>query len=201
MSADNTIRKTSVLAVAVTMSVVVAGCTSSPRYGTDKTANAHLLDGLGSLVSLTPNKKNSEVAYKPRPELVRPPEGAPLPQPQQSLASKENPQWLESPEDTRRRLVAEQDDNTNRFGQAKTVLTSDPSTKEQFEQFRQARANQKGAYEGRRYLSDPPTDYRTPVDSAPTDVLGESEFKKEQRRKAAARKEKGGINLGRLWPF
>ena len=72
------------------------------------------------------------------------------------------------------------------------------ATAEQTEKFREARAVQKGAYSGRRYLSDPPAGYRQPADTAPVDELGESEFKKEQRRKEAARKSKGGF---RIWPF
>lgn len=197
MSTEIKVRTVCALVGVVSMSVVVSGCVS-PTYGTEKSANAHLMDGLGSIVSLTPPKKQSEVTYVPRPALVEPPEGGALPVPQQSLASKDNPQWLESPEETRQRLVAEADSDSNFNG---SPLAKNPSSKEQFEKFRQARANQKGAYSGRRYLSDPPPDYRLPAESAPAEELGESEFKKAQRRKLAARKAKGGIGLGRLWPF
>ena len=178
------------------MTLVLGGCVSSPTYGTHKTANQHLFDGLTSMVAVSLSKKTG-ATYKPRPELVDPPKGAPLPPPQSSLASKDNPQWPESPEETRRRLVAEADadDNpTDRGG----PLAKPAESSEQFQKFREARANQKAAYEGRRFLSDPPVEYRVPAETAPTEELGESEFKKAQRRKAAARKEKGGF---KIWPF
>ena len=183
--------------VGVSMTVVLGGCVSSPTYGTHKTANKHLLDGLTSMVSIAPPKKKSEVTYKPRPDLVDPPEGAALPPPQTSLASKSNPQWPESPEETRQRLIEEADNDTNPTDRGGPLSTPAESS-EQFRKFREARANQKAAYEGRRFLSDPPVEYRQPAESAPADDLGESEFKKEQRRKAAARKNKGGF---KIWPF
>lgn len=195
MSMEVKVRTVCVLVGAVSVSAVLSGCVS-PTYGTEKTANAHLMDGIGSMVSIAPPKKKSEVTYVPRPALVEPPEGAALPLPQQSVASKENPQWLESPEETRKRLIEEADSGNTRFNGS--PLAKNPTSKEQFEKFRQARANQKGAYEGRRYLSDPPPEYRLPAESAPADDLGESEFQKEKRRKAAARKAKSGF---RIWPF
>lgn len=184
---------------AVSIPVMVSGCISSPTYGTEKTANAHLVDGLTSMVTIVPPKSGQEVAYSPRPELVEPPEGTPLPVPQQSVANKDNPQWLESPEETRERLIAEADDEDT-FGRGRSPLAEQPATEEQMERFREAKAVQKGAYSGRHFLSDPPTEYREPAETAPADDLGESEFRKEQRRKAAARKSQG-LNLGRLWPF
>ncbi|MCR9138080.1 MAG: hypothetical protein NXI27_18925 [Alphaproteobacteria bacterium] len=195
MSIEVKVRTVFVLVGAVSVSAMLAGCVS-PRYGTEKTANAHLMDGIGSMVSIAPPKKKSEVTYVPRPALVEPPEGAALPVPQQSVASADNPQWLESPEETRKRLIEEADSGNTRFNGS--PLAKNPTSKEQFEKFRQARAQQKGAYEGRRYLSDPPPEYRLPAETAPADELGESEFQKEKRRKAAARKAKRGF---RIWPF
>ena len=91
-------------------SVVLTGCIGGPTYGTDKTAGEHLIDDLGSSVSLGSAKPNN-VKYQPRPGLVLPPSGetAQLVQPQQNMATKDNPQWIESPEDTRQRLRAEAD--------------------------------------------------------------------------------------------
>lgn len=195
MSMEVKVRTVCALVGAVSVSALLSGCVS-PTYGTEKTANAHLMDGIGSMVSIAPPKKKSEVTYVPRPALVEPPDGAALPVPQQSVASKDNPQWLESPEETRKRLIEEADSGNTRFNGS--PLAKNPTSKEQFEKFRQARANQKGTYEGRRYLSDPPPEYRLPAETAPADELGESEFQKEKRRKAAARKSKRGF---RIWPF
>ena len=193
-------RTVGVLLGAVSFPLALSGCLSSPTYGTEKTANAHLVDGLTSMVSIVPPRRSSEVAYAPRPSLVTPPDSTTLPKPQESIASEDNPQWLESPEETRERLRAEADDG-DRFGTYRSPLAEQPATEEQMQQFREAKAVQKGAYEGRRFLSDPPVEYREPADTAPVDELGETEFQKEQRRKAAARKSEGGLNLGRLWPF
>jgi hypothetical protein len=197
MIRDVKVRKVAVIVGVATISMAVSGCISSPRYGTEKTANAHLVDGLSSLVALGGRNKNAQVAYTPRPALVDPPKDAALPVPQQSVASKENPQWLESPEETRQRLVDEASNDTNP-GINSSPLASKATSAEQLEKFREARAIQKGAYSGRRYLSDPPVAYKQPADTAPVDDLGESEFKKEQRRKEAARKSKRGF---KIWPF
>lgn len=196
MSIEVRVRTVCVLVGAVSVSAALSGCVS-PTYGTEKSANAHLLDGIGSMVAIAPPKKKSEVTYVPRPALIEPPAGGALPVPQQSVASKQNPQWLESPEETRKRLIEEADSGSNRLGSG-SPLAKKSTSKEQFEKFRQARANQKGAYEGRRYLSDPPPVYRVPAETAPAEELGESEFKKEKRRKEAARKAKRGF---RIWPF
>ncbi|WP_419906358.1 hypothetical protein [Hoeflea sp.] len=189
------------LAGIVAASVLVSGCVSSPTYGTDKTANAQLIDDLSNIVSIIPPKRNSEVAYAPRPAIVEPPEGSggTLPAPQSSLASTENPQWPESPEETRQRLREEAEDARGNY-RSPLSTGSGAVTAEQREQFRQAKALQKGAYSGRRYLSDPPVEYRQPSATAPVDDLGEPEFKKERARKKAAQKDKGW-KIGNLWPF
>ena len=104
------------------LSVVMAGCSlvsscaSSPTYGTDKTAMEQLTDDLGQSVSLTgPEPKNKGVKYTPRPTLVLPAQGQreTLVAPQPTVANKDNPQWLESPEETRARLVSEADANSD----------------------------------------------------------------------------------------
>ncbi len=183
-------------------SLLLAGCLGGPTYGTGKSANAQLIDDLANLATITPPKRSSEVAYKPRPEIVRPPEGTPLPAPQKSLASADNPQWPESPEETRKRLREEATEQAGN-GTYRSPLANggDATSEEQRKQFQEAKRIQKGAYTGRRYLSDPPADYRIPASTAPADDLGEPEFKKERARKKAAKKSGSGGGLGRLWPF
>ncbi|MCV9962991.1 hypothetical protein OIU34_13870 [Pararhizobium sp. BT-229] len=173
-------------------SFVLTGCIGGPTYGTDKTAGEHLVDDLGSAVSLGPsNPKN--VKYQPRPGLVLPPqsETASLVQPQQNLASKDNPQWIESPEETRQRLREEADanaDNPNYVSPlAKASANGRALTKsEQTQAYREARKIQMGAYaDKRRFLSDPPLEYRKLPEEATAD-LGEPEQVKERRRKKEA---------------
>ncbi|THF48274.1 hypothetical protein [Allorhizobium terrae] len=173
----------------------LSGCMSSPTYGTDKTALEQLGDDVGSAVSLGASKpKNAGTSYNPRPDLVLPPKGATadLVQPQQSLASKDNPEWVESPEDVRARLVAEADENKDTPGYRSPLLngygTNGTMTETQkWEAFRKARAEQKGAYiDQRRLLSDPPASYRS-IDEAKLNDLGEPELKKEKRREKEAK--------------
>ncbi|MCJ7996962.1 hypothetical protein J5N58_21075 [Rhizobium cremeum] len=173
----------------------LTGCVGSPTYGTDKTAMEQLVDDVGSAVSIGSNPtKNAGTKYNPRPALVMPPQSAKntLVAPQQSLASKANPEWLETPEEARARLVAEADANANNpryrspllagYGTAGTMTET-----QKWEAFREARKQQKGAYlDQRRYLSDPPTEYRQ-ADEAALNDLGEPESKKEKRRKKEAK--------------
>jgi hypothetical protein len=56
-------------------------------------------------------RKGESIEYKPRPAIVKPPETAGLPAPQQNIAEN-NPAWVESPEETRARLLAEADANS-----------------------------------------------------------------------------------------
>jgi hypothetical protein len=51
--------------------------------------------------------------------------------------------------------------------------------------------NNQGSPTSRKYLSEPPLEYRQPAAGAPTDELGEDESKKERRLKAEARKKTG----------
>ncbi|MGG7516414.1 hypothetical protein ACQ3G6_00835 [Allorhizobium undicola] len=199
--------KAKLFRVGVTLAGVVgacsglSGCMSSPTYGTDKTAMEQLTDDLGSAVSVTGGQKKADGKYNPRPDLVLPPKGAQaeLVQPQTSLASKDNPEWLEAPEDTRKRLVAEADANASNPNYRSPLLagygTNGTMTETQkWQAFRDARKIQKGAYlDQRRVLSDPPDSYRM-VDETKLTDLGEPEAKKEKRRQKDAQIANSGKN-------
>ncbi len=173
-------------------SLVLTGCIGGPTYGTDKTAGEHLVDDLGSAVSIS-QANPSNVKYQPRPGLVLPPENekAALVQPQQNLASKDNPQWIESPEDTRQRLREEADANADNPNYVSPLAKASAngrklSASEQTQAYREARKIQMGAYaDKRRFLSDPPLEYRKLPEEATAD-LGEPEQVKERRRKKEA---------------
>lgn len=51
--------------------------------------------------------------------------------------------------------------------------------------------NNQGSPTSRKYLSEPPLEYRQPAADAPSDDLGEDEWKKERRLRAEARKKAG----------
>lgn len=210
----------------VTMgALIAAGLTLSgclgPTYGTDKSSTAQLIDDLGNIASIGKNKKGAGIEYKPRPEIVKPAQTATLPVPQQSVAEN-NPAWVESPEATRARLVAEADAKGALYSSplAKHVGSSDGSSappsgragdgppspletlksQKQRDAYQQARKIQQGAYsDRRRYLSDPPLAYRKPAETAPVGELGEPERAKERRLKAEAKK--AGTGKRSWWPW
>jgi hypothetical protein len=197
--------------------MALGGCMSSPRYGTDKTAGAQLLDDVSNIASFGP-KKNAPVAYNPRPELVRPASGqaAQLPAPQDDVVAQNKANWPESPEQRRRRIrdTATANQNNPNFvpevendmGGRKVVDSSEyganndrtppvvpaGATNNKGAEFRARRlASTAGSPTTRRYLSEPPLEYRAPAPTASTTELGEDEARKERQRKAAARKDKG----------
>ena len=170
----------------------LSGCVGSPTYGTGTTAGEQLMDDIGDAVTIgSPKGKN--IKYAPRPGLVVPPNAetqADLVTPQASLADKNNGQWAESPEEMRARLAQEAEENRNTVGFRsplgqggnKHAALSDA---QQLQQFRDAKQIDKGNYDNRRFLSDPPTALRQADPAALTD-LGEPEATKEKRRKKAA---------------
>jgi hypothetical protein len=180
-------------------SMALAGCVSSPTYGTGKTSAAQLGEDVSNLVSIAPKPKE-KIDYAPRPELVRPAAGAPLPAPQDSAKTLAAANWPESPEQRRARLKAEataaQDDplfvpaiKNDGYGVKEGPLT--PA--EQQARFRAARkANTAGSPTSRAFLSEPPLEYRAPSETAAVGEVGEDELKKERRLKREAQKKGGG---------
>ncbi|OHV85506.1 hypothetical protein [Ensifer sp. LCM 4579] len=200
------LRALSGIAAIVAGGLVLSGCVGGPTYGTDKTSGEQLLDDLGSAVSLAPPKRDP-VKYQPRPALVLPPKAqeTALIQPQQSLASRENnPAWVESPEETRARLREEADANKNNPNYVSPLAKASSngrrlSAKEQQQAYREARKIEQGAYsDKRRFLSDPPLEYRRLPEGAEAD-LGEPEKDKERRRKKEAQIANSGKKW--YWPF
>lgn len=185
-------------------SLLLTGC-MGPTYGTDKTAGEQLIDDLGNAVMIQPDNKDAKnIRYQPRGSLVVPKDKVALASPQQSVSSKDNPEWLENPEEMRERLREEADANTNNPRYRSPLVSQNSQAGEigvasQTQAYRDARRLQMGAYsDKRRYLSDPPIDYRRLPEEATAD-LGEPEKQKERRRKKeakAAKQSKSG-----WWPF
>ncbi|MAY62075.1 MAG: hypothetical protein CML29_07670 [Rhizobiales bacterium] len=204
----------------IALAAVAAGVSAcmGPTYGTDKTSTGQLLDDISTMASIK-REKGPDIDYTPRPEIVRPPKNAGLPQPQQNVAEN-NPAWVESPEDTRRRLVAEADANGEGSGYRSPLASTQtskgvrksavkPSVQDgspsplsvmqkerQNKQFRENLKIQRGSYsDKRRFLSDPPLDYRKPAETAAVGDVGEGEKEKERRRVAEATKDSKGFKL------
>ncbi|MCO5733187.1 hypothetical protein [Rhizobium sp. SSA_523] len=182
------------ICVVTAVAAGVSGCVSSPTYGTSKTAGEQLVDDLGQSLAFSQDAANKDTRYNPRPKLVvsKSAESS-LPPPQASLAGRDNnPNWVESPEETRARLRLEAEENRNNPNYRSPLLagngTAGTMTETQrWEAFRKARANAEspGISGQRRTLTEPPTQYRLADNAALTD-LGEPELKKERERKKSA---------------
>ena len=174
-----------------------------PRYGTDKTATVQLMDDISDAASLSPSRKPVTLAYQPRGNLVKPAENT-LIAPEKNLASKDNPQWIESPEETRNRLKAEADENANNGNYRSPLATSVTegkalSPEQQRQAFRDARKIQQGRYsDRRRFMSDPPLDYRQVSPDKLTD-LGTPEDQKAKERKKQAEIAGSGTRWWEVW--
>lgn len=214
--------KTSIIITGLlALSVTVTGCAKSPTYGTDKSSGQQLVDDFSNIFSFRTNK-NSGVAVKPRPELVRPNQAiiGNLPAPQQSVASKNSADWPESPEQKRARLRAEATTNQNNPNYVSPITSSPKSAdrylatgidnareradrmpnqlvskKQREEYLRLKKESEGGSANQRKYLSEPPTSYRQPAKTAPINEKGEDEATKERARKAQSGKKSS------LWPF
>jgi hypothetical protein len=174
---------------------LMSGCLSSPRYGTGKTANEQLFDDLSDIASVSAaTSKDKGVKYPTRPGLVVPAaqNREDLTSPQQSLASKDNPAWLESPEDARKRLAGEAEANKSNVNYRSPLASADTTRNsateaQQTAAYRATRQDVAGTYiDQRRYLIDPPQQYRQVSDPSQLSDLGTPETKKEKKRKKDA---------------
>jgi hypothetical protein len=158
---------------------------------------------------------------KPDPNAVAAGVAAPLPAPQENVTTASNGAWPESPEAMRARLRAEataNEDNPNyvspieadgAVGKSKGVTSlarlndrgnfeDTPDPDQQRAEFKRRKAETgQGSPTTRKYLSEPPLVYREAAVTAPSDDLGEDEWKKERRAKRNAKKK----NSGGWWPW
>lgn len=194
----------------VVSGLVLSGCVGSPTYGTGKASDQQLFEDVTGLLSIAPKNKE-KIAYKPRPELVTPAEKDQLPAPQTAISGSSNPAWPESPEERRARYrdaaTANQDNafydpvvesettrvvkkpiSTNQRGNFEVEGVSASQSK-RFKRLLQE--SKTGNPNQRKYLSEPPVIYRQPAATAPTDDIGEDEWKKERRLKKQSRKKSG----------
>ncbi|HEY2210681.1 MAG TPA: hypothetical protein VGH62_03495 [Bradyrhizobium sp.] len=205
------------LAPLVVSGIALSGCMGSPTYGTDRPAGTQLADDLTSAFSFAPKKANN-IDYKPRPALVPPAPGQKevLPPPQDSIETA-SAEWPESPEQRRARLradaTAHQDDPAYQAQIVDDVQTDPTSVRKAMadsasdhpprwtpadsdkgraaEIQRRLAESKQGDPTTRKYLSEPPVQYRAAAATAPQGELGEDEYKKERRlKKEAAAKNK-----------
>jgi len=195
------------LGLAVAISAAALSACSGTTYGTGKSAEQQLVEDLTGVLSLGPKDKPS-IDYSPRPGIVKPPSTEVLPPPQDSVASSANPAWPESPEERLARVRAEATANQNNplyrpniirdvssdSGQAQALSVDSRTRKAQRDEFlRRRQMAAQGSPTTRRYLSDPPVEYRQPEPTAPADDLGVDEATKERQAKRAASAGTGGL--------
>jgi hypothetical protein len=214
-----------VLAPLAACGLVLAGCVSSPTYGTDKTASEQLVGDLSNALSFSPPKKE-HIDYNPRPALVKPAPGEKesLPAPQDSITQTASAEWPESPEQRRARLRAEataHENDPNYDSQIIDDVQTDPvAVKKAMEDSgsshpprwqpsdsgagaaarrakiaAQLAERKQGDPTSRKYLSEPPLAYRVPSDTAPQNDIGEDEAKKARRLKKEAAAKSGKSGL------
>ena len=221
---ETVLRRTCALALVLSAGVL-AGCVSSPTYGTGKKADVQLLEDLSGALSPLP-KDRARIDYKPRPEIVKPGDEvatAGLPAPQDSVVTTNNPAWPESPEQRRARIRAEATANRDDIDfnpEVDVPVDKTPSmaieqrgnfsgkaydpqaSMNKGEQLKQRKQeNEQGSPSERKYLSEPPLEYRVPAETATAGDIGEDERKKEARRKRDSRKKSGDSSWRDLIPW
>lgn len=178
---------------------ILAGC-MGPTYGTGTPTGQQTLEDVTGILALG-GEREEPIAYQPRGELVRPASLEVLPTPQQSATSGEA--WPESPEQRLARIreeaTANQENIQHRSGvrnsrtrtgpmvdwDREKNLDSTPGPQQREEFNRRLTMSQQGDANRRRFLSEPPTQYRQPAATAPAGDVGEDEWRKERAAKQA----------------
>jgi len=202
----------------IILPLTLFGCQGSSTYGTGKTSGEHLLEGIGAITG--GRTKKARIDYSPRPGLVTPPKNSALPQPLEG-DSTYVAGLPESPEQQRVRLRGEAPKAKERSGELPIeflkrkrdpnavrlpaqpykhdeVIDANYNPKYSRKRFLKQKAEIAGVSGAapRRYLTEPPKQYRTPLDTAPVGEIGEDEDVKAKRYK-----KKKGFSWSSLNPF
>lgn len=189
--------------LSVGAALALAGCQSGMTYGTGKAPGLQTVEDLVGIAALS-NESKEPIDYKPRPKIVEPPTVAALPPPVDgtttgtTLASN----WPIDPDEQAAKLRADAAAReaaglpTPKFKLPAREITEpirdrDPekeamSTPEQREEARKLFADARGAVAVdengnpvRRYLSDPPSEYRAPDPTAPIEIVDKPKPKRK----------------------
>ena len=182
----------------------LAGCTGTSTYGTGTSQEVQLVKDLGGLVSLK-RSKQAKIAYDERPGLIRPGQ-ADLPPPVETAAAPAGDgvsAFPVSPEQRRaqRRAAAARGEKVA----SRSTAAADENLSAEDRKFMNWTGPQTPAYRRwltkraklrpkgqkvlagnapRKYLTQPPAEYRTPYESAPKDQVGEAESSKAFKKKS-----------------
>ena len=194
----------------VSTGLLVAGC-SGNTYGTGVSSEAQLAKDLGGIVSLgVGSKEKTVIDYNARPKLVKVAKADSLPTPSETVEG-ESTYFPTDPEEARAKRLRENssdptlDDDGSLGSQSVPggrsprkwtdkvdLLNKDPSSVEMRRESingredrakRIAEINGTGVVTGpRRYLTEPPVDYRTPAQTAEVGNVGEKEVDRRKKK-------------------
>jgi len=182
---------------AISLGAMLGLAACSNTYGTGTSPGMQTIQDLTGIVSIV-GKKQEPIDYAPRPKLVVPPSTADLPPPEVDDATA-NANWPKDPDSAQAAAAAADNGTPNQFwvggktGDANlSIADSDPSkrpalTPEQLAATKKAMAEAKGntvAFDAngnpvRKYLTDPPVDYRAPDPTQPLDPVTPVKKKKK----------------------
>lgn len=163
------------------------------------------------------NRSKTRIDYSARPDLVLPGQTTSLPAPQEQVSSSSNVDWPESPEQKIAKIRAAAAPADSRSGEVPisellrkkegiriaarnaNYLNSDKdghdaitnigiNTRKNAARLKQQNSLTSGTtIRSRKYLTEPPVEYRIPASSAPSGDLGVSEAEKDRRIEKAAK--------------
>jgi len=173
---------------AAALAVALSGCQSGMTYGTGKSPGMQTVQDITGIATLSSAAKEP-IDYKPRPKIVAPPNVADLPPPADGSAASLASNWPVDPDTQRAKVLA---DAAAREASGKPVpffrVPNSPNTQtardenvpltaEEIAAARKAFADARGAVAVdengnpvRRYLTDPPSEYRIPDPTAPVEI-------------------------------
>ena len=200
-----------VIALVVAPAVLAGCGLQGPTYGTGKAANVQLVEDVTSMINLTPDRAEPIAYQPRPELVQPPAAAAngTLPAPQENATNSEG--WVESPEERRARYrdyaTANRDDPNFRpvvsspdydaaaapsapkvryslggvVPEPRTIAGVKTPEEQRADYRRRRKIATTGDADQRRYLSEPPTEYRQPAATAPNDDLGEDEKDKARR--------------------
>lgn len=184
-------------ALLVGAALALAGCQSGMTYGTGKTPAMQTVEDVVGIAAFS-NERQEPIDYQPRPKIVAPPTVAELPPPSSGNAVvaanwpvDPDAQYEELKAEIARREAAGEPLPTFRLPpreQAEVTPVADgPMTREEIAEVRRRFADARGAVAVdeygnpvRRYLTDPPVEYRIP--DAEAGVVDVAALPKKKRR-------------------
>ena len=203
--------------IGISSSLILAGCTSGTTYGTGKTHEAQTAEGLYNMFALKTEKTKIDYNARPDLIMPANKTSLPQPSTIEASTSAANPDWPETPEQriarireaapkadersgelplefmTRKKEGIEisraKNNGYSEYDPRNTSLSTNPKLRddvsEEVKRRREELAYSKG--NTRKYLTEPPSEYRTPSENAVAGDLGVTP-EEVKKREAEARK-------------